>query len=159
MIVAAIDRVAGGAPAIAWIAALLVAWTFIEWRGGALRTGGIRGLAAGVVVLIMPMTWLRPCCSPGMELGEAACCAEPSNCLLAGSVVGLLAALTLPIAGGRRRVESAIGVTLTTAIVAYARCAALVRGEILGLALGLVAGVVAAAAVRACVAAMRAPRT
>lgn len=154
--IAIVDRVSGGAPTAAWIAAIAIAWALVDWRGGALRAGGVRGLLAGVVVLLLPMAWLRPCCSPGMALGEAACCAEPNNCLLAGGVVGVLAAITLPAARGARRLESAIGVSIVTAAIAYARCRALVAGEIAGLALGLVAGVAAAGAARACIAALRA---
>jgi hypothetical protein len=138
-----------GSRALAWVALPWLAWTVIEWRGGALRTGGMRGLVAGGVTLLLPLTWLRPCCGPGMQMGEGACCAQPGTCSAAGAVIGLVAALAIPSVRSGKRLEAAAGAALAIAPCLLIRCAALVVGEGVGLAAGVLAGVAAASLAKA----------
>ena len=149
----ALATITVGRSALVWALVPWLAWALIEWRGGALRTGGIRGLVAGAVILVLPVTWLRPCCSPGMALGEGACCSDPSMCIAAGGLIGLLAIMAIPTAryaaSPRRSLEAIIGVTLGIASAAGIRCTALVAGEAAGLACGALLGLAVAAGVRA----------
>ena len=138
-----------GLSAGAWAVMPWAAWTVLEWRGGALRSGGVRGMLAGAAMVVLPMTWLRPCCAPGMMLGDGACCTQPSVCLAAGSLVGLLAAASLPRAALVRWREAALGMGLGVASVAAARCAALLAGEAAGLLAGMMVVVALTSAVRA----------
>jgi hypothetical protein len=154
----ALAAVSVGTSALAWVALPWLAWTAIEWRGGDLRIGGTRGLFAGMVTLVLPMTWLRPCCAPGMTMGEGACCAQPWMCVAAGAVVGLLAGISLPpsMTSLRARLEATAGIGLALASVAALRCTALLLGEAAGLLVGVTAGVVAASLAGAVVARVRA---
>jgi hypothetical protein len=143
-----------GASAFKWFALPWLAWTVVEWRGGALRKGGVRGLVAGMATLVLPLTWLRSYCTPGMVPGQGDCCTQPSLCVAAGAVAGLVAALTLP--ASTRRLESAAGVSLGLGMVVVLRCAALLLGETAGLLLGVTLGVVAATVARVEIARRRA---
>jgi hypothetical protein len=149
MVVSTLGVLTAGRGVILWALAPWLAWTILEWRGGALRTGGVRGILAGAALLVLPMTWLRPCCTPGMAIGDGACCTRPSMCLLAGAIVGVLAAAVLPRATKGRLLESAVGLGIGMLSVAAFRCAVLLEGDIGGIVFGLTAGVAAASALRA----------
>jgi hypothetical protein len=135
-----------GASAFRWFALPWLAWTLIEWRGGALRQGGVRGLVAGMTTLVLPLTWLRSSCAPGMAPGQGDCCVQPSLCVAAGAMAGLVAALALP--ASTRRLEASAGVSLGLSTVVMLRCAALFLGETAGFLVGVALGVVAATLAR-----------
>jgi hypothetical protein len=142
----AIASASVGLIALKWFLLPWLAWTVIEWRGGPLRQGGVRGLVAGMATLVLPLTWLRSCCTPAMTAARESCCAQPSLCLAAGAVTGLVAALTLP--GSSRRLEAAAGVALGMAAIVILRCAALFVGETSGLLIGVTMGTIAATLAR-----------
>jgi hypothetical protein len=156
--IAAIAGVIGflvaGRAALPWLPLPFVAWTFAAHRGGAFQAGALRGLVAGVVTLLVPLAWLRPCCAAGAA-GES-CCAAPGMCTVAGMLLGASFALLLPRAAGARRVEAAAGLMLGAASVGMLRCQALLIGEGLGLLAGLSVGLLALGATRALL--ERAPR-
>jgi hypothetical protein len=145
----AVAFAAAGRAALPLLPLPFVVWTFAAHRGGALQAGAFRGLAAGLVALLLPLSWLRPCCEAGAA-GDA-CCSAPTLCIAAGLLLGGAFALLLPPVSGRRRLEAAGGLLLGTAAVGALRCEALLVGEALGLLGGLAAGLVALAAARAVV--------
>jgi hypothetical protein len=107
-----------------------------------------RGIVAGLVTLLLPMTLLRPCCVPGaMAMTDGSCCTQPTACIGAGMVVGLLLATTLPMRRGTW--EAAAGMALGVLAVASLKCAALLFGEALGLLGGLACGVLVVGAAKA----------
>jgi hypothetical protein len=111
-----------------------------------------------MVTLVLPMTWLRPCCAPGMAMGDGACCAQPWMCVAAGAIVGVAAGISLPpsVTSLRARLEATAGTGLALASVAALRCTALLLGEAVGLLLGVAAGVAAASMAGAVLARLRA---
>jgi hypothetical protein len=137
------------APSAAVMAApLFVAVVFAEWRGGSLARGARRGVAAGMVTLLLPMTLLRPCCDAAMR-ANGACCTMPSMCGLAGVVVGLGVAAVWPRESGlRSHALAGLGVLMGAAAVVAVRCVGLFAGEAMGLGLGLGAGIAASAVAR-----------
>jgi hypothetical protein len=155
LVVAAAAASAGaivvGWRAIAWLPVTVVVWTFVEWRGTWLREGARRGLLAGLASLFLPLSVLRPCCSPEAMARGADCCATamPSTCAGVGALFGLSLALLLPRAPRTRRLETAMGMALGTGALVALRCGPLLLGEAVGLLGGLTAGVVAASLARA----------
>jgi hypothetical protein len=137
--------------AIAWLPVTVVVWTFVEWRGAWLREGARRGLLAGLASLFLPLSILRPCCSPEAMAKGVDCCATtmPSTCAGVGALLGLSLALLLPRAPPARRLETALGLALGTGALAALRCGPLLLGEAVGLLGGLLAGVLAASLARA----------
>lgn len=145
--VAVIALASGGARALAWIPLTFAVWVMVHWRGGPLLRGAFFGLAGGAVTWLLPLTILRPCCSPtAMAQGES-CCTMPGACGLAGALVGIALAACVP--AGAARWRTAAGVALGLSSVAVLRCAMLFGAEAFGLLGGLVAGVFAATAASA----------
>ena len=105
----------------------------------------------GMASLFLPLSVLRPCCSPEAMAAGGDCCttAMPSTCAGVGALLGLSLVLLLPRAPRSRRVEAALGMALGTGALAALRCGPLLLGEAAGLLGGLMAGVVAASAARA----------
>lgn len=117
-----------------------------QWRGGPVLRGTFFGLLAGIVTYVLPLSVLRPCCSPERMAAlppGADCCTMPGACLGAGALVGFALAAFVPL--GAARVRTAAGMALGVASVAILRCSTLFFGEALGLLGGVVAGVAAAA--------------
>ncbi len=146
-IAGAIGFLVAGRAALPWLPLPFLAWTLAAHRGGAFQAGALRGLVAGVVALLVPLAWLRPCCAAGAA-GES-CCAAPGMCTMAGVLLGASFALLLPRIAGARRVEAAAGLMLGAASVGMLRCHALLIGEGLGLFAGLSVGLIALGATRA----------
>jgi len=116
-------------------------WLAVEWRGGALRIGGLRGLVAGAVTLVLPATWLHACCA---AMAAGGVCAAPELCAAIGGAIGIGAAIAVPpMPSAAKYVEAAGGVAIGTLAVSAARCSSLLRGEVLGLGVGLGLGLVA----------------
>jgi hypothetical protein len=135
-----------GPRAFAWVPLTWLAWGVVEWRGGTLRAGGLRGLVAGAATLLLPATWLRVCCE-GMERGAA--CRAPEACGILGGLIGVAVAIALPrTASASKGVEAAFGAVIGVLAVSAVRCTLLLRGEALGLAFGLAAGLAAMSATR-----------
>ena len=153
LVTAPIALVAGivtGAPALVWIPVTFAAWMLAQWRGGPLLRGTFFGLVAGIVTYALPLSILRPCCSPERMAAlppGAACCTMPGACLGAGALVGFVLAAFVPL--GPARVRTAAGMALGVASVAILRCSTLFIGEAFGLLGGVVAGVAAAALAQA----------
>lgn len=153
LITAPIALVAGlvtGAPALVWIPVTFAAWLLAQWRGGPLLRGTFFGLVAGIVTYALPLSILRPCCSPERMAAlppGADCCTMPGACLGAGALIGFVLAAFVPL--GPARVRTATGMALGVASVAILRCSTLFIGEAFGLLGGLVAGVAAAALAQA----------
>lgn len=150
--IALVSAIAIGRSPLAWVLVTLAAWTLIEWRGGALLRGGRYGIFAGVITLLLPMSILRPCCTPEVMAAAAgaSCCTMPGACGAAGAVVGLAFACLMPLGRGRKAYfETVLGMTLAWASMAPMRCTGLFVGEALGLVGGLLAGIVGAATARA----------
>lgn len=133
-----------GLSALAWLPITLLAWVFAHWRGGAVLGGAFFGLAGGAVTYALPLTVLRPCCSPqAMAAGES-CCTMPSACLGAGAVLGFALAAFVPVGPACWRTAS--GIAFGVGSVAILRCSTLFTAEAVGLVGGLVAGVISATA-------------
>jgi hypothetical protein len=135
-----------GRAALAWLPVTMAAWVLAYWRGGPLLRGAFFGLVAGVVTYALPMSILRPCCTPEAMAAAAQagkeCCTMPGACLGAGAAIGFLLAAFVPAAAGRWR--TAGGMALGVASVAILRCSTLFLGEAIGLVGGLALGVVVA---------------
>ena len=109
--------------------------------------GSLFGLVAGAVTYALPMTILRPCCSPEkMMVAGADCCTMPGACVGAGAAIGFALAAFVPASAARWR--TAAGMGLGVASVAILRCSTLFLSEAGGLLGGLVGGVIVAAAAR-----------
>jgi hypothetical protein len=148
----AIASVALGRGVLAWLVLPLVVLAVAEWRGGPLARGARRGLLAGLVTLIVPMSVLRPCCDATM-LASGACCTMPSMCGVSGVVIGLALSLVWPREKtARGHVLAGAGVAAGALSITAIRCAGLFAGEAVGLAAGLVAGIAASAIARAVIA-------
>ncbi|MBX3227818.1 MAG: hypothetical protein KIT84_15785 [Labilithrix sp.] len=144
--VAVLAIVIGGAPALVWLPLTVTAWLFAHWRGDPLLRGAYLGFVAGIVTLALPLTILRPCCSPESMAAGMDCCTNPSACWTAGGLLGLALAPFLP--NDARRWSTAAGMVIGVASVAVLRCTALFAAEALGLLGGIVAGVLAATLAR-----------
>jgi hypothetical protein len=154
-ITALVGLVAGlwlGGRALAWLPVSFAMVTFAEWRGLYLAAGARRGILAGLASMALPISALRHCYAvAGADLG-ASCCASPTACWAAGTIVGLAAALLIPKAPAGRRLEAALGLILGFTSVAVTRCSVLFLGEAVGLLGGMAAGLVAMALARTYVA-------
>jgi hypothetical protein len=142
--VAVVAGLVSGRPALVWLPVTLAAWTLAHWRGGAVLRGAFFGLVGGAVTYALPMTVLRPCCSPTAMAAGADCCTMPGACAGAGALVGFALAAFVP--AGAARWRTAAGMTLGVASVAILRCSTLFLGEAAGLGGGLLGGVLAATA-------------
>lgn len=141
-VVAIVVYTFSGVTALSWLPVTLGAWVFAYWRGGSILRGALSGLVAGAVTYALPMTILRPCCSPEKMMNAGMdCCTMPSACLGAGALVGLVLASFVPLGPSPWRV--AFGMALGVASIAILRCSTLFFGESLGLLVGLLAGIVA----------------
>jgi hypothetical protein len=148
-LVAVLGAVVVGRAALGWSACSFFALALAEWGGGALSRGAHRGLVAGLVTLMLPMSVLRPCCDASM-IASGSCCTMPSLCGVSGIVIGLAVALVWPRErSSRDHALAGAGVGLGALSIAAMRCEGLFLGEALGLAGGLVAGVAASTAARA----------
>ena len=149
LITAPIALVAGiitGAPALVWIPVTFAAWMLAQWRGGPVLRGTFFGLVAGIITYALPLSVLRPCCSPERMAAlppGADCCTMPAACLGTGALIGFVLAAFVPL--GNARMRTAAGMALGIASVAILRCSTLFLGEAVGLLGGLVAGVAGAA--------------
>ena len=144
--VAMVAWIAQGRAALAWIPVTLVAWLIAHWRGGPLLRGAFFGLGGGAITYALPMTLLRPCCSPEKMMAGMDCCTQPSACLGVGALLGIALAAFVPLGAARHR--TAAGMVLGVASVAILRCSTLFAAEAVGLLGGLLAGVVAATVAR-----------
>jgi hypothetical protein len=133
--------------AVAWLAITVVAWSVLEWRGGAVLRGGRVGAGVGFAALAIPLWAFRTCCRAGDAMMGADCCNMTSTCGFVGVLLGLTLAVFLVRAPRAHRVESAIGMGVALLAVASVRCAGLVTGESLGLLGGLAAGALASSLV------------
>jgi hypothetical protein len=149
MVAGAIGVLVAGNSALFWLPIPFVAWAFAAHRGGAFRAGAVRGLAAGLVALVMPLAWLRPCCAAGAA-GES-CCAAPGTCTLAGVLLGAAFALLLPRTAASKHLEAAAGLVFGAVAIGVLRCHSLLLGETLGLFAGLSGALIALGLARAVV--------
>jgi hypothetical protein len=140
---------------LAWLPLTALAWTAIEWRGGALLRGGRIGAGVGFAALAMPLWAFRTCCRAGDAMMGRNCCNMTSACTAVGLLLGLTLAVFLVRQPRTHRLESAGGMGLALLAVASVRCAELVAGEALGLLGGLAAGAIASSLVAALVEARR----
>ena len=148
--VAIAASIAIGPRSLVWLPVTFVVAAFSEWWGAALVRGVRRGLVAGLVMLAMPLSVLRPCCNGAtMMAADGSCCTMPGACVAAGALYGMVLAFFLPRVGRGKRASAALGMALGASAVASARCAPLFLGESLGLLGGLFAGVVATGLARA----------
>lgn len=148
-----------GVHALAWLPVTLTAWVVAYWRGGAVLRGSFFGLVAGAITYALPMTILRPCCSPAkMMMAGADCCTMPGACLGAGAAIGFALAVFVPAGAGRWRTAGGMAIGISS--VAILRCSTLFLGEATGLLGGLLAGLAAASLARTILAraTTRAPR-
>ncbi len=136
---------------LAWLPITALAWTAIEWRGGALLRGGRIGAGVGLVALAVPVWAFRTCCRAGDAMMGGDCCNMTSACMAIGLLLGLSLAVFVVRAPREHRVENAIGMGLALLAVASVRCAELLAGEALGLLGGLAAGAVASSVLAAVV--------
>lgn len=148
-IVGAAALLSFGKAGLAWLPVTALAWTAIEWRGGALLRGGRVGAAVGLVALAMPLWAFRTCCHAGDRMMGAGCCNMTSACTIVGIALGLALAVFLVRLPRETRGETTIGMSLALLAVASVRCAGLFAGEALGLMGGLAAGAVASSLVAA----------
>ena len=145
-----------GRAAAPWALAPLAVLALTEWRGGSLSHGARRGALAGLVVLLLPSSILRPCCDATMA-ATGVCCTMPSVCGIAGVFIGVAMQLVWPKERSpRTHVLAGVGVACGALSVLSARCAGLFVGEAIGLVLGLVAGVATSSAARVWIASRRA---
>lgn len=145
-----VATVVTGRSALAWLPVTVAVWLLAHWRGGPLLRGAFFGLLGGAITYVLPMSVLRPCCSPEAMYAAAAagrdCCTMPGACLSAGALVGFALAAFVPLGSSRWR--TAGGIALGIASVAVLRCSTLFAGEAMGLVGGLVAGVLGATMAR-----------
>lgn len=144
--VAFVASVVTGRAALVWLPITLAAWVLVHWRGGPVLRGALFGLVGGAVTYLLPLSLLRPCCSPEAMAAAAAagrdCCTMPGACLGAGALVGIALAAFVP--SGSARWRTAGGMALGVASVAVLRCSTLFAGEALGLVGGVLGGVLVA---------------
>lgn len=141
-IVAAIALSVEGRTGLVWLPITAAVWLTANWRGGPLLRGAYLGLAGGLVTLALPMTLLRPCCSPGAMAEGMRCCTQPSACVAAGALLGVVLAALLPAGSTRWRVAG--GTALGVVSVAILRCSTLFAAEAFGLVGGLALGMLVA---------------
>jgi hypothetical protein len=150
LLAAVVGGLVVGGRALVWLPLPLVAAVFTEWQGRWWMRGARRGLVAGFISLVLPLSILRPCCgsNPGAALA-ATCCTMPLVCWVTGGALGLALSLVLPRDGAGHRWEAALGMLLGVTSITVLRCSALFIAEAAGLLGGLLAGVVAASVARA----------
>ncbi len=148
--IAAAGWLVSGRSSLVWLPVTLLVWIVACWRGGALLRGAFHGLLGGVVTFALPMSILRPCCTPEAMMSGADCCTMPGACLAAGGVVGVILAAFVPLGRGSWW-RTATGMVLGVASVAIFKCATLFAGEAIGLVGGIAAGLLAACAARSLV--------
>lgn len=141
-LVALVALVAEGRAGLVWLPVTAAGWIVANWRGGPLLRGAYLGLVGGLVTLALPLTVLRPCCSPQAMAEGMRCCTEPSACVTAGALLGTVLAALLPI--GPTRWRAAGGTALGVVSVAILRCSTLFAAEALGLVAGLAIGMLVA---------------
>jgi hypothetical protein len=144
--IASLGTVTTGLSSLAALPVTFAIWLFAYWRGDVFLRGALYGLAGGIVTSLLPMSILRPCCTPGMAPG-ADCCTMPGACLAAGAAVGVALAVVVPFAK-KSWWRTALGVAFGMTSVAVLKCATLFAGEALGLLGGLIVGIAAASAAR-----------
>jgi hypothetical protein len=150
LVTSIVTGVAIGKSAFVWLPLTFAVVVFTEWQGRAWMKGARRGLAAGFVALVLPLSILRPCCAADRAIAlSASCCTMPSVCWVAGGALGLALSLVLPKDAIGRRWEAALGTLLGVTSITVVRCSALFFAEAAGLLGGLLAGVVAASLARA----------
>lgn len=145
--VAVLTIAVSGVHAAPWLPLTWALWLLVDWRGGSLRAGALRGLVAGAVTVVMPATWLHACCATMTSGGE---CSASGVCVAIGALIAGLAVVALPRATSTRTaVQGVLGVAAGMVAVSAGRCTSLLGGEALGLAAGVAMGLVAASAARA----------
>jgi hypothetical protein len=150
LLAAVIGGLAIGRAALVWLPLPFVVSLFTEWQGGWWMKGARRGLVAGFVSLVVPLSILRPCCGSNPVASFAAtCCTMPSVCWITGGALGLALSLALPRNCAGHKGETALGMLLGVTSITVLRCSALFLAEAAGLLGGLLAGVVAASLARA----------
>jgi hypothetical protein len=141
-----------GREGFAWLPIAFGVCVFTEWQGRWWMKGARRGIVAGFVPLLLPLSILRPCCASSPEAALAtSCCTMPSICWAVGGLLGLGLSLALPKEPAARRTEAALGMLLGVTSITVVRCSALFVAEAGGLLGGLLAGVLAASLGRALV--------
>ena len=147
---AIVTGVAIGKTALVWLPLTFAVAVFTEWQGRWWMKGARRGLAAGFVSLVVPLSILRPCCASDRAAAlSATCCTMPAICWVTGGTLGLALSLALPKDAAGRRWEAALGMLLGVTSITVMRCSALFLAEAAGLLGGLLAGVIAASFARA----------
>jgi hypothetical protein len=150
VLAAVVARFAIGKSALVWLPLTFAVAVLTEWQGRAWMKGARRGLGAGFVTLLLPLSILRPCCAADRAVAvSASCCTMPAVCWVAGGALGLALSLVLPKDAAGRRWEAALGMLLGVTSITAMRCSALFLAEAAGLLGGLLAGVVAASLARA----------
>jgi hypothetical protein len=126
-------------PSPLWLVPVLAAWLVMGWRGGLVWRGALGGLAAGLGALALPLSVLRPCCSPE-AMPDGMSCSMPQVCVAAGAVLGIVVAATLPRTRSLRdSAWASSGALVGVVSLVACRCATLLVGESIGLVAGLVA--------------------
>lgn len=137
---AAVAVMIGGRTPILWLPVTAAAWIFGYWRGGSFLRGSYVGLLGGIATFLLPMTVLRPCCSPEAMAAGMECCTQPSACITAGTLLGTVLAAFVP--AGAKRWSTAAGVALGVGSTAILRCSTLFAAEAAGLLAGLLGALV-----------------
>jgi integral membrane sensor domain MASE1 len=150
LLVAAVTGFTVGRSALVWLPLTFAVAVFTEWQGRVWMKGARRGLGAGFVALVLPLSILRPCCAADrMAALSASCCTMPSVCWVAGGALGLALSVVLPKDAAGRRWEAALGTLLGVTSVTVVRCSGLFLAEAAGLLGGVLAGVIGASLARA----------
>ncbi len=150
LLAALVTGIAIGKTALVWLPLTFGVVVLTEWQGRAWMKGARRGLGAGFVALLLPLSILRPCCAADRAAAlSASCCTMPSVCWVTGGALGLALSLVLPKDAAGRRWEAALGTLLGVTAITVMRCSALFLAEAAGLLGGLLAGVLAASLARA----------
>jgi hypothetical protein len=150
LLAAVVAGFAIGTGALAWLPLTFAVVVFTEWYGRVWMKAARRGVAAGFIALLVPLSILRPCCASDRAAAlSATCCTMPSVCWVAGGVLGLALSVVLPKDARGRRGEAALGMLLGVTSITVMRCSGLFLPEAMGLLGGLLASVVAASLARA----------
>ena len=135
-------------PSPAWLGLVFAVWLLVGWRGDLLWRGALGGLVAGLGALALPLSVLRPCCSPE-AMANGMTCSAPQLCVAAGAVLGAVVAATLPrshsVSGSFR---ASAGALIGVVSLVACRCTTLFVGETIGLLGGLLASAAGLAVAR-----------